>query len=112
MYKNYIISFLLAVSICVSVACGFLHYRLEQTRRQLESTRMELSAATNRQSELTEILRRDGEILRESSTTIAGIRSQIAVIRESYTEMENIIANGNSSSDKRGFGDIHAKEMK
>ena len=101
MYKNFIISFLLAVSICVSVACGVFHYRLEQTRRQLESTRMELSAATNRQSELTEILRRDGEILRESSTTIAGIRSQIAVIRESYEEMEAIIINGNHSGSRR-----------
>jgi hypothetical protein len=61
---------------------------------------MELSAATNRQSELAEILRRDGEILRESSATISGIRSQIAVIRESYEEMANILYSNNISSDK------------
>lgn len=100
MWKNIIISFMLAVIICVSVACGIFHHRLVETRRQLESTRMELSAATNRQSELTEILRRDGEILRESSTTIAGIRSQIAVIRDSYEEMERILAGNNHSGDK------------
>ena len=75
-------------------------YRLVDTRRQLESARMELSAATNRQSELAEILRRDGEILCESSATINGIRSQIAVIRDSYEKMENILAGNNYSGDK------------
>ena len=100
MWKNIIISFMLAVIICVSVAFGISHHRLVETRRQLNSTRMELSAATSRQSELTEILRRDGEILRESSTTISGIRSQIAVVRESYEEMERILAGNNHSGDK------------
>ena len=85
----------------VSVICGaYLYSRLEQTRYELESVRMELSAATNRQSELAEILRRDSEILSESFDTISGIRSQIAAIRESYEKMENIIANGNCSSNK------------
>lgn len=79
---------------------GIQSYRLVKTRQQLDSVRMELSAATNRQSELAEILRRDGEILRESSNTISGIRSQIAVIRESYEAMENILSGNNISSDK------------
>ena len=85
----------------LSIICGAVLYnRLEQTRHELESVRMELSAATDRQAELAEILRRDGEILCESSTTISGIRSQIAAIRESYEAMENIICNNNRSSDK------------
>lgn len=95
-----IISILLVVSISTSIACGIFHHRLVETRFKLDSTRMELSAATSRQSELTEILRRDGEILRESSTTISGIRSQIAVIRESYEDMERILAGNNHSGDK------------
>jgi aspartate carbamoyltransferase catalytic subunit len=98
--KNYIICGLVTVNIITATFCFGLHYRLEQTRQQLESARMELSAATNRQSELAEILRRDGEILRESSATISGIRSQIAVIRESYEEMANILYSNNISSDK------------
>lgn len=84
-----------------SVICGaVLYHRLVKTRQQLDAIRVELSAATNRQSELAEILRRDGEILRESSNTISGIRSQIAVIRESYEAMENILSGNNNSSDK------------
>lgn len=100
MAKNILISFMFGVIVCVSIACGIFHHRLVETRRQLNSTRMELSAATSRQSELTEILRRDGEILRESSTTISGIRSQIAVIRDSYDKMERILAGNNHSGDK------------
>ena len=75
-------------------------YRLGVYRQQLESTRMELAAATNRQSEIAEILRRDGQILNESFTTISGIRSQIAIIKENYETMENILSGNNNSSDK------------
>lgn len=98
---NDIVVFILLV-LLVGALAGFCmqSYRLEQTRQQLESVRMELSAATSRQSELAEILRRDGEILCESSTTINGIRSQIAVIRDSYEKMENILAGNNYSGDK------------
>lgn len=100
MFKKVMYS-IIAIYVVFSVVWGaILQSRLGQTRLELNSVRMELSAATNRQSELAEILRRDGEILRESSTTISGIRSQIAVIRESYEEMENIIANSNSNSNK------------
>lgn len=86
----------------VGALAGFCmqSYRLEQTRRQLDAIRVEYAAATSRQSELAEILRRDGEILCESSTTINGIRSQIAVIRDSYEKMENILAGNNHSGDK------------
>ena len=90
-----------ALYFLISVIGGaILQSRLERTRRELDEVRMELSAATNRQSELAEILRRDGEILRESSTTISGIRSQIAAIRESYMAMQSIIDNDNNSSNK------------
>ena len=107
MEKENIVEMQKVINICfvayfmLSIICGAVLYnRLEQTRHELESVRMELSAATDRQSELAEILRRDGEILCESSTTISGIRSQIAAIRESYEAMENIICNNNRSSDK------------
>jgi hypothetical protein len=100
MFKNFIISFLLVVSIGTSIACGIFYHRLVKTRQQLDAIRVELKLATNRQSELAEILRRDGEILRESSNTISGIRSQIAVIRESYEAMENILSSDNISSNK------------
>lgn len=98
---NDIAVFILLV-LLVGALAGFCmqSYRLEQTRRQLDAIRVEYAAATSRQSELAEILRRDGEILSESSTTISGIRSQIAAIRESYEAMESIIANGNCGSDK------------
>lgn len=98
-YK-YIVVGLLVLLVVALTLCFGLHYRLEQTRQQLNAVRVELAAATNRQSELAEILRRDGEILRESSTTISGIRSQIAVIRESYEEMENILYSNNINSNK------------
>ena len=100
MFKNFIICFLLIITTSVSITCGIFYSGLVETRRQLESTRMELSAATNRQSELAEILRRDGEILNESFTTISGIRSQIAVIRESYETMENILSGNNDNGNK------------
>lgn len=89
---------LFAVYFIISIVGGaILQSRLERTRRELDTVRMELSAATNRQSELAEILRRDGEILRESSTTISGIRSQIAAIRKSYEAMENLLYNTGSN---------------
>lgn len=89
---------LFAVYFIISIIGGaILQSRLERTRRELDAVRMELSAATNRQSELAEILRRDGEILRESSTTISGIRSQIAAIRESYMAMESLLYNTGSN---------------
>lgn len=97
---RFVIFALLFISIVLLFGLGFQTSRLEQTRYELESVRMELSAATNRQSELAEVLRRDSEILSESFDTISGIRSQIAAIRESYEKMENIIANGNCSSNK------------
>ena len=100
MFKNYIIGFLIVVNLITAAFCVRFHYRLVETRQQLESVRMELSAATERQSEIAEILRRDGEIFRESSATIAGIRSQITVIRDSYEKMENILAGNNHSGDK------------
>lgn len=98
---NDIVVFILLV-LLVGAFAGFCmqSYRLEQTRRQLDAIRVEYAAATSRQSELAEILRRDGEILCESSTTINGIRSQIAVIRDSYEKMENILAGNNYSGDK------------
>lgn len=96
-----ILYIIIAICFIATVTFGGIQsYRLVKTRQQLDSVRMELRAATNRQSELTEILRRDGEILRESSNTISGIRSQIAVIRESYEAMENILSGNNNSSDK------------
>lgn len=98
--KNYVICGLATINIITATFCFGLYYRLEQTRQQLDSVRVELSAATNRQSELAEVLRRDGEILRESSATISGIRSQIATIRESYEQMENILSGNNISSYK------------
>lgn len=96
-----ILYIIVAVCFLATIAFGGIQsYRLVKTRQQLESVRMELSAATNRQSELAEILRRDSKILCESSNTISGIRSQIAVIRESYEAMENILSDNNSSGDK------------
>lgn len=92
-----ILGTLLVVSLIWGVAVS---YRLVETRRQLDNVRVELTAAQNRQYELATILRRDAEVLDESSTTIAGIRSQIRVIRESYEEMENIIYSSVCNSDK------------
>lgn len=74
--------------------------RLEQNRQQLEHARMEYDAAIERQYRVTEILSRDSEIIGESATTIAGIRSQIAVVRESYEEMANILYNNVSDSNR------------
>lgn len=91
---------LLVLLVGALAGLGIQSYRLERARSELESVRMELSAATSRQSELAEILRRDSEILCESSATISGIRSQIAVIRDSYEKMENILAGNNYSGDK------------
>ena len=90
-----------AIYFVISIIGGaILSSRLECTRQQLEYYRAEFENAQDRQSELADILRRDGEILRESSTTINGIRSQIAAIRESYEAMQSIIGNSNSSSNK------------
>lgn len=96
-----ILYYIAAIYFIISIVGGaILSSRLERTRQELEYYRNEFNAATDRQSELAEILRRDGEILRESSTTISGIRSQIAAIRESYEAMQSIIDNDNSSSNK------------
>lgn len=97
---NIIELILLLLLVCTGAGYFVQSYRLDQTRQELRSVRSELSAATNRQSELAEILKRDGEILSESSITISGIRSQIAVIRESYEQMQNIIDSSNCSSDR------------
>lgn len=100
MFKNFIISFLLVVSICVSIACGVLHYRLEQTRQQLEHYRMELELAKDRESDIAESIRRTGEILNSSVSTLSGIRAQISEIRKSYEEMENrLYSSGVNNSD-------------
>lgn len=98
MFKNYIIGFLIVINLITATFCFRFHYRLVETRQQLESVRMELSAAKERQSEIAEILRRDGEIFRESSVTIAGIRSQIAAIRESYEAMEKLLLSSSTNS--------------
>lgn len=96
-----ILYIIIAVCFLATITFGGIQsYRLVKTRQQLESVRMELSAATNRQSELAEILRRDSKILCESSNTISGIRSQIAVIRESYEEMQNLIDSDHFSYDR------------
>lgn len=100
MAKNFIICFLLIITTSVSITCGIFYNRLVSARKQLESTRMELSAATNRQSEIAEILRRNDQILNESFTTISGIRSQIAIIRDNYEAMENILSGNNNSGNK------------
>lgn len=96
-----IIHILMLTIILISIsAFGATYYRLVETRRQLDNVRVELTAAQNRQYELATILRRDSEILSESSSTVAGIRSQIRVIRESYEEMENLLYSGICNSDK------------
>lgn len=100
MFKNFIISFLLVVSICVSIACGVFHYRLEQTRHELESIRVEYERAQDQQRELREIVRGTDEVLNKSFNTLSGIRSQIEVIRASYQKMENMLyGSGDGNSD-------------
>ena len=102
MVKNFVISFLIVTNLITAAFSFRLNYRLDKARQQLEHYRVEFQAAADRQSELTEILRRDREILCETSTTISGIRSQIAVIRESYEKMESLLYNtgsNNSSND-------------
>lgn len=89
-YKSIIIVCLIAFFIALGRSVCLQH-RLAETGRQLDNARVELAMAQNRQYELATILRRDSEILSESATTIAGIRSQIAVIRESYEEMEKLL---------------------
>ena len=91
MFKNFIISFLLGITISVSIACGIFYHRLVETRQQLESVRMEYAAVENQQRELREIIRGTDKILCESFDTLSGIRSQIAAIRESYEQMENLL---------------------
>lgn len=100
MLKNFIISFLLVISICASIASGFFYYRLVKTRQQLESIRVEYAAAQDKQSELRDIVRGTNEVLSESFNTLSGIRSQIAAIRSSYEAMENILSDNNVNSDK------------
>ena len=100
MLKNFIISFLLVISICASIASGVFYYRLVKTRQQLESIRVEYAAAQDKQSELRDIVRGTNEVLSESFNTLSGIRSQIAAIRSSYEAMENILSDNNVNSDK------------
>lgn len=102
-----------------TIICGaYLQYQLGQYRRITEQYRIELEAARNRQSELeqtivgcSDILKRDRAILSESGTSIQFIRSQISAIRESYESMQDIINNGNYSSDKRRADNIHANTI-
>ena len=70
---------------------GILKGRLVETRQQLESIRMEYARAEDQQRELREIIRGTDKILCESFDTLSGIRSQIAAIRESYEQMENLL---------------------
>jgi len=91
MLKNFIISFLIVTNIITAAFCFRLHYRLEQSRQLIEHYRTELNAAEDRQQRIREIVRGTDEILSESLNTVAGIRSQIAVIRESYEKMENLL---------------------
>lgn len=78
--------------------CFSLGYKLESTRRQLDAVGLELTAAKDQQRQLGDIVRGTDEILRESFTTVAGIRSQIQVIRESYEKMEKLLFSGGSTN--------------
>lgn len=96
-----IICFLIALT-----GFGIQSHRLEQTRSELNSIRMELTAAQDRQYEIATILRRDSEILNESFNTIAGIREQIKVIRESHEAMEKLLYSDFLSSRSRRDSDL------
>lgn len=102
----YIIIGLLLLLCIVGGRLAIQTNRLAETRQQLEHVRMELTAAQDRQYELAAILRRDSEILSESSTTVAGIRSQIRVIRESYEDMERVLYSGFFDSYSRGNSNL------
>lgn len=109
----------IALYFIATIICGaYLQYQLGQYRRITEQYRIELEAARNRQSELeqtivgcSEILERDRAILSEGFTTIQGLREQIKCVRESYEEMEAIIANGNYSGNQRRLGNIPTKQI-
>lgn len=99
MLKNFIISLLLVVSICTSVASGIFYHRLVEVRQQLNTVRVEYAAAQDKQSELRDIVRGTNEVLSESFNTLSGVRKQITAIRESYEKMENLLYNtGNNDS--------------
>jgi Tfp pilus assembly protein PilO len=95
---NKIIFIILFVTNVVSATfCFRLNYRLDKTRQHLESIRVELNAAQNRESDIAESIRRTGEILSSSVSTLAGLRAQIAAIRENYEEMESRLYNTGSN---------------
>lgn len=95
--------------ICFLIALGgfgIQSHRLEQTRSELNSIRIELRNAQDRQYEIADIVRRDSEILNESFNTIAGIREQIKVIRESHEAMEKLLYSDFLSSRGRGNSNL------
>lgn len=110
MLKNFIISFLIVIDIITAAFCFRLHYRLEQSRQQLEHYRAELNAAKDQQQRIREIVRGTDEILSESLDTVAGIRSQIKIIRESYEKMENLLY-GIGSNDANYDGDSNNEKV-
>ena len=82
----------------VSVGFCVQTYRLDKTRVELNNVRVQLAAASYKQQRIADIVRGTDEILSETFTTVAGIRSQIAAIRESYEEMEKLLYSGNSNN--------------
>ena len=95
--------------ICFLIALGgfgIQSHRLEQTRSELNSIRIELRNAQDRQYEIADIIRRDSEILDESFNSIASIREQIKVIRESYEEMERLLYSDFLNSRSRRYSDL------
>ena len=101
-----ILGILLIIMVCIS---GVASYRLAETRRLYDDVRVQLDAAESKQRELRNVIRRTDEILCESFDTVAGIRSQIQVIRESYEEMEKLLygsnANNGSNNDNNNNGE-------
>lgn len=98
---NMFIMFLLVVSI---TALNFQTYRLGEAKRELERTRAELNAAADQQQRIREIVRGTGNILSESFVTVNGLREQIAVIRESYEEMEKLLYS--TGTDNSGLNSL------
>ena len=102
---NMFIMLLLVVSL---TALNFQTYRLGQAQRELERTRIELNRASDQQQRIGEIVRGTNSILRESFSTVSGLREQIAVIRESYEEMEKLLYS--IGTDNSGLSNMDNRE--
>lgn len=89
--KEIIIGIMSVLLTLFVIYSSILHNRLVETRRELESVRTELNRASDKQQRIGEIVRGTNEILSESFVTVNGLREQIAVIRESYEEMEKLL---------------------